>query len=118
MDQGFWQVARACRPGSPVLQSSQGSGIPLSLNGCSITVVVNGVTVQPGLYYTSPTQVADDGMHGGLDGGYQPVPRWTRILCDEIRLALDARFYFSQVNRDQDFFPGGTREPLARSLDP
>jgi uncharacterized protein (TIGR03437 family) len=45
-------------PGSPVLQSSQGSGIPLSLNGCSITVVVNGVTVQPGLYYTSPTQVA------------------------------------------------------------
>jgi len=45
-------------PGPPVLQSSQGPGIPLSLNGCSITVVVNGVTVHPGLYYTSPTQIA------------------------------------------------------------
>jgi uncharacterized protein (TIGR03437 family) len=45
-------------PGAPVLQSSQGSGIPLSLNGCSITVVVSGTTVHPGLYYTSPTQVA------------------------------------------------------------
>ena len=45
-------------PGEPVLQSSEGSGIPLTLNGCSITVVVNGVTVHPGLYYTSPGQVA------------------------------------------------------------
>ena len=45
-------------PGGPILQSSEGSGIPLTLNGASITVVVNGVTTRPALYYTSPTQVA------------------------------------------------------------
>jgi uncharacterized protein (TIGR03437 family) len=44
--------------GEPVLQSSQGSGIPLTLNGASITVVVNGVTTRPGLWYTSPGQIA------------------------------------------------------------
>jgi len=30
----------------------------LKLNGASITVVVNGVTTYPALYYTSPTQLA------------------------------------------------------------
>lgn len=45
-------------PGEPVLQSSAGSGIPLTLNGASITVVVNGVTTHPGLWYTSPAQIA------------------------------------------------------------
>ena len=45
-------------PGEPALQSSSGSGIPLSLNGASITVVVNGVMTRPGLWYTSPTQIA------------------------------------------------------------
>jgi uncharacterized protein (TIGR03437 family) len=45
-------------PGAPVLQSSQPPGIPLTLNGASITVVVNGVTTHPPLYYTSPTQLA------------------------------------------------------------
>src|SRR6185437_2055182 len=33
-------------------------GIPLKLNGASITVVVNGVTTHPALYYTSPAQLA------------------------------------------------------------
>jgi uncharacterized protein (TIGR03437 family) len=45
-------------PGTPVLQSSAAPGIPLTLNGASITVVVKGVTVHPALYYTSPTQLA------------------------------------------------------------
>lgn len=45
-------------PGTPVLQSSASPGIPLTLNGASITVVVKGVTVHPALYYTSPTQLA------------------------------------------------------------
>jgi uncharacterized protein (TIGR03437 family) len=45
-------------PGGPVLQSSAPPGIPLTLNGASITVVVKGVTTHPALYYTSPTQVA------------------------------------------------------------
>ena len=49
---------RLSDPGDPVLQSSQVPGIPLTLNGTSITVVVNGVTTRPGLWYTSPTQVA------------------------------------------------------------
>ena len=33
-------------------------GLPLTLNGASITVVVGGVTTHPALYYTSPTQLA------------------------------------------------------------
>jgi len=45
-------------PGDPVLQSSSGPGIPLTLNGTSITVVVSGVTTRPALYYTSPRQLA------------------------------------------------------------
>jgi len=44
-------------PGNPVLQDSS-AGLPLTLNGASITVVVNGVTTHPALYYTSPTQIA------------------------------------------------------------
>jgi len=49
------------------------------------------------------------GVHGCLDRGYQPVPRWSRIRRDELRLALDGGFYFNQVNRDKDLFPGGMR---------
>jgi uncharacterized protein (TIGR03437 family) len=46
-------------PGTPVLQdSTQAGGIPLSLNGASISLTVNGVTTHPGIYYTSPTQIA------------------------------------------------------------
>jgi uncharacterized protein (TIGR03437 family) len=45
-------------PGVPVLQSSAAPGLPLTLNGASITVLVNGVTTHPALYYTSPTQLA------------------------------------------------------------
>jgi uncharacterized protein (TIGR03437 family) len=44
--------------GVPALQSSAAPGLPLKLNGASITVVVNGVTTYPALYYTSPTQLA------------------------------------------------------------
>ena len=44
-------------PGTPTLQNSL-NGLPLTLNGASITVVVNGVTTHPALYYTSPTQLA------------------------------------------------------------
>jgi uncharacterized protein (TIGR03437 family) len=44
--------------GAPVLQSSAPPGLPLTLNGASITVVVNGVTTHPALYYTSPGQLA------------------------------------------------------------
>lgn len=44
-------------PADLVLQNSL-NGIPLQLNGSSITVVVNGVTTHPGLYYTSPGQLA------------------------------------------------------------
>ncbi|MCC6588730.1 MAG: hypothetical protein IT168_18685 [Bryobacterales bacterium] len=45
-------------PGTPVLQDSQGAGIPLTLNGTSLSVTVNGVTTRPGLYYSSPGQLA------------------------------------------------------------
>jgi uncharacterized protein (TIGR03437 family) len=44
--------------GAPVLQSSESPGLPSTLNGVSLTVVVNGVTTHPALYYTSPAQLA------------------------------------------------------------
>jgi uncharacterized protein (TIGR03437 family) len=44
--------------GTPVLQSSAAPGLPLTLNGTSISVTVNGITTSPAIYYTSPTQVA------------------------------------------------------------
>ncbi|MEO8098475.1 MAG: hypothetical protein ABI811_12300 [Acidobacteriota bacterium] len=44
--------------GAPVLQSSATPGIPLTLKGASITVIVKGVTVHPALYYASPSQLA------------------------------------------------------------
>lgn len=43
--------------GLPVLQSSA-AGLPLTLNGSSISVTVGGVTVHPAIYYTSPGQIA------------------------------------------------------------
>lgn len=45
-------------PGDPVLQSSADPGLPLTLNGASISVNVNGIIVHPHIYYTSPTQIA------------------------------------------------------------
>ncbi len=43
---------------TPVLQSSAAPGIPKQLNGASVTVTVNGVTTNPGLYYAIGTQIA------------------------------------------------------------
>jgi len=43
---------------APVLQSSAGSGLPLTLNQTSVSVTVGGVTTTPALYYTSATQLA------------------------------------------------------------
>jgi uncharacterized protein (TIGR03437 family) len=40
------------------LQSSAAPGLPLTLNGTSISVTVNGTTTTPPIYYTSPTQLA------------------------------------------------------------
>ena len=44
-------------PATPVLQDTS-AGLPLTLNGASITVVVGGVTTHPALYYTSSSQLA------------------------------------------------------------
>jgi len=53
------QGSNLADPGTPVLQDTQASGgLPTTLNGASITLVVNGVTTHPALYYTSPTQIA------------------------------------------------------------
>jgi uncharacterized protein (TIGR03437 family) len=40
------------------LQSSAAPGIPLSLNGASISVTVGGVTTHPAMYYAIATQIA------------------------------------------------------------
>jgi uncharacterized protein (TIGR03437 family) len=45
-------------PADIVLQSSAPPGLPLTLNGASINVVVNGTTVHPALYYAIPSQIA------------------------------------------------------------
>ena len=46
-------------PAAPaVLQSSVSPGIPLTLNGASITVTVNGVVTHPGIYYAIAGQIA------------------------------------------------------------
>ncbi|HTS62982.1 MAG TPA: hypothetical protein VMH28_13225 [Candidatus Acidoferrales bacterium] len=45
-------------PTDPVLQSSAGPGLPLTLNGASLSVIVGGVTTHPAIYYTTPTQIA------------------------------------------------------------
>lgn len=39
------------------LQSSAAPGIPKTLNGTSVSVTVNGTTVTPGFYYSSPSQL-------------------------------------------------------------
>jgi len=44
-------------PGLPVLQDTT-AGLPLTLNGASISVTVGGVTTHPAIYYTSPAQIA------------------------------------------------------------
>jgi uncharacterized protein (TIGR03437 family) len=41
-----------------VLQSSASPGIPLTLNGASVTVTVNGVVTHPGIYYAISTGIA------------------------------------------------------------
>ncbi|HLX42014.1 MAG TPA: hypothetical protein VKR43_01200 [Bryobacteraceae bacterium] len=41
-------------PGAPSLQDTS-KGLPLTLNGASISVTVNGTTVQPAIYYTCGT---------------------------------------------------------------
>jgi uncharacterized protein (TIGR03437 family) len=43
--------------GLSALQSSGTPGLPLTLNGTSISVTVSGITTQPALYYTSPGQL-------------------------------------------------------------
>jgi uncharacterized protein (TIGR03437 family) len=45
-------------PGAAILQSSASPGLPLSLNGASVSVTVNGITTHPALYYATPTQIA------------------------------------------------------------
>jgi uncharacterized protein (TIGR03437 family) len=53
--------ANMATPGTvPVLQTIGPSGgtLPLTLNGTSLTVVVNGTTVHPAFYYSSPSQLA------------------------------------------------------------
>jgi uncharacterized protein (TIGR03437 family) len=44
--------------GAPVvLQSTAAPGLPLTLNGASISVTVNGKSTHPPIYYASPTQI-------------------------------------------------------------
>jgi uncharacterized protein (TIGR03437 family) len=54
-------VIRGCGLASPasqaVLQDTT-KGLPLTLNGASVSVTANGATAQPGLYYATATQIA------------------------------------------------------------
>lgn len=44
-------------PGTPAVLEDSTLGLPSQLNGASISVTVNGVTTNPAIYYTSPTQI-------------------------------------------------------------
>ncbi|MGB7758414.1 MAG: hypothetical protein WBL61_01215 [Bryobacteraceae bacterium] len=45
-------------PGVPAVLQDSSKGLPLTLNGASVAVTVAGVTVNPALYYATPTQIA------------------------------------------------------------
>ena len=45
-------------PGNPVLHSFKDGPLPTTSNHTSIAVTVNGITTNPGMYYTSPGQIA------------------------------------------------------------
>jgi len=44
-------------PGAPVVLQDASQALPLTLNGSSASVTVNGTTVQPAYYYTTPGQI-------------------------------------------------------------
>lgn len=45
-------------PGSQAVLQDSSKGLPLTLNGSSVSVTVGGKTVQPAFYYALPTQLA------------------------------------------------------------
>jgi uncharacterized protein (TIGR03437 family) len=45
-------------PGNPVLHTFKDGPLPTTSNHTSIAVTVNGITTNPGIYYTSPGQIA------------------------------------------------------------
>jgi len=45
-------------PGSTAVLQDSTKGLPLTVNGASVSVTVGGVTVQPALYYATATQLA------------------------------------------------------------
>jgi len=45
-------------PGSQAVLQDSTKGLPLTLNGASISVTSGAVTMQPAIYYASPTQIA------------------------------------------------------------
>ena len=45
-------------PGSQAVLQDATKGLPLTLNGVSVSVTVSGVTTQPGFYYATATQLA------------------------------------------------------------
>jgi len=45
-------------PGAPAVLQDSTKGLPSTLNGASVAVTVAGVTLQPALYYATPTQIA------------------------------------------------------------
>jgi uncharacterized protein (TIGR03437 family) len=53
------QGTNLANPGSTAtLQSSAPPGLPLALNGASISIDANGTTIHPGIYYATSTQIA------------------------------------------------------------
>ena len=45
-------------PGSQAVLQDATKGLPVTLNGASVSVTVNGATTQPALYYATATQIA------------------------------------------------------------
>ena len=77
------------QPLSP-LNSSAAPGLPLTFNGTSVSVTVNGTTVQPAIYYTSPTQL------GLVLPSTTPVGTGTITVTDSGATSAPAQFVVVQ----------------------
>ncbi len=66
------------------LQSSAAPGLPLTLNGTSVSVTVNGVTTQPAIYYTSP------GVLGAVLPSSTPIGTGTIEVSNGSQASLSA----------------------------
>jgi uncharacterized protein (TIGR03437 family) len=94
--------------GLSALQSSGTPGLPLTLNGTSISVTVNGITTRPALYYTSPGQL------GAVLPSTTPVGTGTITVTNNGQTSAPAQIQVMQSALGLDTLDGtGTGQVVA-----